>query len=427
MIRQALLIVLPVFMTAQVFITTQAQAFSVSLSSETSGAMVKWRGADFPYELNSRGYSGITDGSDLDTIRKATRSWNNITSCDINFYETGTTTQTATIVINGSSGQDGKNRLVWTEDSSWPFGQMVLGVTSPLFYEETGVIIEADIAFNGYSREWRTDTAGPSSAIDLESVAVHELGHFFGLQHVLGGENFADPPTMAPILDEQDRTRTLTADDEQGARFLYPSGTYSCSSDSDCPATIAGDINGTERYIANADCNSGSCVGFESVHTGGTGIVGSPCTTSNDCKVDYFCQPMSTSAAWCATNCDPANSQTCPTCFTCISYTNDTGGACISDVSLGTAAPGCPSTADPANCSCDTTTACDSNCDCDPECLPCECDLTYDCDPNCDCDPECDDGCGCSVAADTNAAPRGFAFLALAFGLMLLRRRKTSR
>ena len=45
-----------------------------------------------------------------------------------------------------------------------------------------GVIIEADISFNGHSCTWSTN--GAEGTGDVESVAVHELGHVFGIGHL---------------------------------------------------------------------------------------------------------------------------------------------------------------------------------------------------------------------------------------------------
>ena len=65
-----------------------------------------------------------------------------------------------------------------------------------------------------------------AGAFDVETVALHELGHILGLQH-------SDVPgsVMFPSVDDNTTKRALTADDLSGIRQLYPTavlanGTY---------------------------------------------------------------------------------------------------------------------------------------------------------------------------------------------------------
>jgi hypothetical protein len=74
-----------------------------------------------------------------------------------------------------------------------------------------GSITDADIAFNP-SRNFSTDN---SANQDLETVAVHEIGHFFGLAH--SGVVKAVMFPFAPSLE-----RTLGYDDVAVISVLYP-------------------------------------------------------------------------------------------------------------------------------------------------------------------------------------------------------------
>ena len=63
----------------------------------------------------------------------------------------------------------------------------VLGATSFLLDAQTGEILEADIFFNSRF-EWSTAAEGAAGRVDLESVALHEIGHLLGLGHSAMGE-----------------------------------------------------------------------------------------------------------------------------------------------------------------------------------------------------------------------------------------------
>jgi hypothetical protein len=78
-------------------------------------------------------------------------------------------------------------------------------------------LTDADIAFNP-GRNFSTDNSGNQ---DLETVAVHEIGHFFGLAH--SGVVKAIMFPFAPSLE-----RTLSYDDVAAISVLYP-GTISVS------------------------------------------------------------------------------------------------------------------------------------------------------------------------------------------------------
>ncbi len=90
-----------------------------------------------------------------------------------------------------------------------------------------GQIIKADIFFNP-NVQYSTDG---TSDEDLQTVATHEIGHFFGLDHsaIVRAVMFPFAPSSL---------RTLSYDDVAGISVLYPKGT---------PDVPAGVIAGTVR------------------------------------------------------------------------------------------------------------------------------------------------------------------------------------
>jgi hypothetical protein len=113
----------------------------------------------------------------------------------------------------------------------------VLASTSILLDNTTGEIVEADIFFNSAFR-WSIAAAGEPDAYDLETIALHEIGHLSGLGHSALGETelrsdggrrvIASEAIMFPIAFPAGNisARTLRADDIAGISELYPDGGF---------------------------------------------------------------------------------------------------------------------------------------------------------------------------------------------------------
>lgn len=297
-------------------------AYSINLTG--SGFIVRWDKVPVTYYVNPTGSGDISNGSDTAAIAAAFADWQAVGCSALTFTKLGNTT-TAVVIANGAE-PNGKNELTWVENNSWEFGQYVLGVTTPITYT-TGTIIEADIAFNGYLSKW--STTGQFGRSDVKSVAIHEIGHMFGLQHNLAGFSQSNPPTMAPTADPYGKTASLEADDELGACFLYPAGgKMSCASDSQCPYVV--DKNpetGQEFYTDKLVCNGSVCA-FDSGGTATQKGLGELCESQNQCAGQLFCQPLQSGEAYCSQSCNP-QTQDCPAGFGCFPYSDGQGGACI--------------------------------------------------------------------------------------------------
>jgi hypothetical protein len=110
--------------------------------------------------------------------------------------------------------------------------ERTLGAASFEFNTTTGELLAADIFLNSIFA-WSTAPGGEGGRFDVESVAVHEIGHLLGLGHSLLGETELQPngrravlgkrAVMFPISYGAGTTldRTLRDDDQAGLIDLY--------------------------------------------------------------------------------------------------------------------------------------------------------------------------------------------------------------
>lgn len=307
-----------------------ALGYSISLSSDTTGEVVRWPKSNIPYWLHPACSSDLNTAACLSECHESFKTWVGKGCSTLQMYSGGQSSNKKLTSIGYN--KNGMNEVAWIENSAWTYGKYVLGVTSPYYYTsgpEKGDIIEADIAMNGYLQTW--SVSGKSYSTDVRNVLVHEVGHFFGLQHNLY-PSVANPETMAPQADPFMKTRTPEADDVNGLCFLYPkTGTTQCASDKDCPYVVIDTPSG-EQYGGVIPCKSSTCGGQTAAVPKGGKKLGETCASSADCDAPTYCQPLSGSQAVCSQDCVPAQ-KNCPQGFYCAPFQSDSSkGACLKDV-----------------------------------------------------------------------------------------------
>lgn len=272
-------------------------SFSVRLVSVAPVLVERWEALPIPFHLQLAGSDDLGPAS-LIAVRAAFSTWATVDCANITFAELGDAPDPNTNLAAGGK-KNGLNEVHWLEDSSWRFGSSVLGVTVPILAPD-GRLVEADIAFNGLQIQW---TSSGNGGTDLEAVALHEIGHFLGIQHNLGPFFHEDQPVMAPYIAGGVVGRTLTDDDRAAACFLYPRETWTCASDADCPLLLSQTFESDDFYSGRLRCDDGTCSRLERYVPGQVGL-GESCHRPEECRSGLICHPFGESGV-CTHACDP--------------------------------------------------------------------------------------------------------------------------
>ena len=176
----------------------------------------KWKTLPVAYEIHQGGLPSTGNRGEFLAVHAGFEAWEEIEDSAITFSYGGTT-ETHIAALDYTN-------VVSFQDDSYDFGSDTLAVT--LVFSRPNIqgrqIVDADIIFNP-NRIFSMD--GAPGTTDLESVAVHEVGHLLGLDHTAIVSATMNPQAGSGVTF----FRVLQTDDRIGCSVLYPTPEFSRS------------------------------------------------------------------------------------------------------------------------------------------------------------------------------------------------------
>jgi hypothetical protein len=238
---------------------------------------VKWAQGQMPirYAVTNRDVPGVSAMQLQEALDRAVRAWTGVSTATISVQFTGFT--------GAEPGAEDQASVIGFR--SRPDLDRVLGSTSFTIDDNTGAMVEADIFLNS-TVNWSVAANGEPARYDVESIAVHEIGHLLGLGHSAIGETDLTPggpsirgkrAVMFPIAYPQGNIedRTLEADDVAGISDVYPTAGFSSETGAvsgRVTRTTGGGIFGA--HVTAFNLSNGTITGGFSLNQNGEFVIG---------------------------------------------------------------------------------------------------------------------------------------------------------
>ncbi|HTG45469.1 MAG TPA: carboxypeptidase regulatory-like domain-containing protein [Verrucomicrobiae bacterium] len=171
------------------------------------------------YFIASDAYSEANRTNEVNAVRACFDQWQSVAGTNLRFEFAGFISPAGL-----DSRYDHTNVVFWAKKSVLVNAgtENLSGrrAWTSITYATDGSILDADIVLNGVQYQWFTDANDTvNQAQFVESILLHEVGHFLGLDHT--------PAGGATVIDGGNGINTnsgLSADETAAARFFFATG-----------------------------------------------------------------------------------------------------------------------------------------------------------------------------------------------------------
>ena len=263
------------FAAALVYAATTPVAAYLKLGARVGGRTVTLRWSQMPirYFVTDRGVPGVSSTDIQQAVQRAFSTWDAISTAALSSSFVGFTSADPRLG-DGATVIGFQNR---------PELDRTLGATSFMIDNTNGSILEADIFLNS-SFAWSVAPGGDANAFDVQSIALHEIGHLHGLAHSAMGETelrsggrrvISAESVMFPIAFSPGNIsgRTLKADDIAGIGDIYPSTTFTRDTGSISGKVTKGGTGVLGAHVVAFDLRTKKIVGGFSLSDDGSFVI----------------------------------------------------------------------------------------------------------------------------------------------------------
>ena len=161
----------------------------------------KWSGNIVYYYVNENTSDCTGEGA---AVQRAANTWSS--NANFNLSYAGPTSAT-------DYAYNGKNEILWKDlGTGTTLAETLIG-----WNDASGNILERDIVFNDYC-SWSTSSSPSSGQFDVETIALHEFGHWLTLLDLYGDN---DSSKVMYGINNGAVKRSLTLGDIAGIQYIY--------------------------------------------------------------------------------------------------------------------------------------------------------------------------------------------------------------